>query len=61
MKKMMFLLLFMALNFLLAQEVDTTINKWTPSLIASANLSQVAFNNWTKGGENSLAYSFGVD
>jgi len=51
----------MALNFLLAQEVDTTINKWTPSLIASANLSQVAFNNWTKGGENSLAYSFGVD
>lgn len=61
MKKMMFLLLFIALNFLFAQEVDTTINKWTPSLIASANLSQVAFNNWTKGGENSLAYSFGVD
>ena len=54
-------MLFLALNILIAQEVDSTINKWTPSLIASANLSQVAFNNWTKGGDNSLAYSFGVD
>jgi len=61
MKKIMFFMLFLALNILIAQEVDSTINKWTPSLIASANLSQVAFNNWTKGGDNSLAYSFGVD
>lgn len=61
MKKVVFLLLFLSLSALFAQEADSTLNKWTPSLIASANLSQVAFNNWTKGGENSLAYSFGVD
>jgi len=32
MKKMILLLSFLVLNFLSAQEVDSTINKWTPSL-----------------------------
>ncbi len=61
MKKAILLFLFLALNVIYSQDADSTSSKWTPSLIASANLSQVAFNNWTKGGENSLSYSFGVD
>jgi hypothetical protein len=61
MKKITILLSILGFSFVAAQDADTTLNKWTPSLIVSANLSQVAFNNWTKGGENSLAYTFGVD
>ena len=61
MKKVILLFLFLSLNVIYSQDADSTLNKWTPSLIVSANLSQVAFNNWSKGGENSLAYSFGVD
>ena len=61
MKKVILLLLILSLTSMFAQEADSTLNKWIPSLTASANLSQVAFNNWSKGGENSLAYSFGVD
>ena len=61
MKKGLLLLSFLAFGVIVAQEVDSTLNRWTPSLIASANLSQVAFNNWAKGGDNSLAYSFGAD
>lgn len=44
---------------------DTLYYVWIPSLVASANLSQIAFSNWTKGGENSIAWSaitdFGLD
>lgn len=61
MKKVILVFLFLSLGTFYAQEADSTLNKWTPSLIASANLSHVAFNNWSKGGENSLAYSFGID
>jgi len=62
MKKGILLFLILSITTLYSQEeVDSTLGKWVPSLIASANLSQVAFNNWSKGGENSIAYSFGVD
>ena len=53
--------MLLSLSAVYSQKADSTLNRWTPSLIASANLSQVAFNNWTKGGENALAYSFGID
>ncbi|MCF6269592.1 MAG: DUF3078 domain-containing protein [Melioribacteraceae bacterium] len=61
MKKVILLFLFLSLSTIYSQDVDSTLNKWTPSLIASANLSQVAFSNWSTGGENSISYSFGVD
>lgn len=60
MKKIVLVLLLSVSTFY-SQDADTKLNKWVPSLIASANLSHVQFNNWSKGGENSLAYSFGVD
>lgn len=61
MKKGILLILVLSLSTIYSQVVDSTLNKWRPSFIASANLSQIAFDNWAKGGENSLAYSFGVD
>ena len=61
MKKVISLFLVLLLTTVYSQDADSTLNKWTPSLIATANLSQVSFDNWSKGGENSLAYSFGVD
>lgn len=38
---------------------DSTLYRWMPSLVTSLNLSQIAFSNWTKGGENSIAWSLG--
>ena len=61
MKRILLLFLLLSLTTVYSQDGDSTLNNWTQSLIASANLSQVAFDNWSKGGENSLAYSFGVD
>ncbi len=61
MKRVVLLFLLLALSTVYSQDADSEQKEWIPSLIASANLSQVAFNNWSKGGENSLAYSFGVD
>lgn len=47
-----------------AQEADTTkaaadsvVSPWTPSVIAGLNVSQIAFSNWAKGGENSLTWT----
>ena len=31
---------------------------WTPKGVVGLNLSQVAFSNWSQGGENSLTFSF---
>jgi Protein of unknown function (DUF3078) len=61
MKKGILLFLVLSLSTIYSQVLDSTLNKWRPSFIASANLSQIAFDNWAKGGENSLSYSFGVD
>ena len=37
---------------------DTTLNEgWNLDAVTSANLSQVSFNNWVQGGENSLSYT----
>ncbi len=36
---------------------DTTLDAgWNVSAVTSANLSQVSFENWVQGGENSLSY-----
>jgi len=37
---------------------DTTLEEgWNISAVTSANLSQVSFENWVQGGENSLSYT----
>ena len=40
---------------------DSTLYKWIPSLIGGINFSQLAFSNWTKGGENTLTWSVNGD
>ena len=39
------------------KQVDSTYYKWIPSLVGGLNFSQIAFSNWTKGGENSFTWS----
>ncbi|MFO7447697.1 MAG: DUF3078 domain-containing protein [Ignavibacteriaceae bacterium] len=41
-----------------AQEDTTNINTWVPSAVVGLNISQIAFSNWTQGGENSLTWTF---
>jgi hypothetical protein len=52
-------------SFLIAQteEADTSEVKigWYNGLIAGLNLSQSHFDNWSRGGENSLAWQILID
>lgn len=54
MKKTLIILLFPIVLF--SQEVDSTLNKWIPSMVAGFNISQVSFTNWAKGGDNSISW-----
>jgi hypothetical protein len=40
-----------------AQEKETP-DGWTPTSEAALNISQIAFTNWSQGGENSLTWAF---
>lgn len=56
------LLFFLIFSTLFSQEkTDSTLYKWIPSLIGGFNISQIALNNWTKGGENSVTWSIKGD
>ncbi|MDF1611658.1 DUF3078 domain-containing protein [Stygiobacter electus] len=57
MKKIFFILvlIFTFNTFALVQ--DSLKNKWIPSLVTNIGFNQVAFSNWVKGGENSIAWS----
>ena len=44
-------------NIITAVEQDSTLNKWKPKLFSELNLSQIAFSNWTKGGESSFSFT----
>jgi len=65
MKKITLFLMFFAVSQLIdgekafAQPQADTLFKmgWTPHGSVAVNLSQIAFENWTQGGENSLAFS----
>ncbi len=38
-------------------QTDSTLYKWTPSLTAGFNFSQVSFSDWAKGGENAVSWN----
>lgn len=65
MKKLLLVFVLISFNLLFAQEekvkVDPNLNKWVPSFITGLNISQIALENWSKGGENSLAYTLTGD
>lgn len=39
------------------EQTDSTASNWEYEVIAGMNLSQVMLENWTQGGDNSLAYT----
>lgn len=41
-----------------AQTQNDDMYKWMPSLVTGIGISQVQFENWAQGGENTFAYSF---
>lgn len=43
------------------EEPDTTLNRWIPKGVASFNISQIAFKDWTQGGDNAITYTIGGD
>ena len=50
------LLIFISLT-VSAQTADTAKSCWVPSFVTSLGINQIAFSNWVKGGENSLAWT----
>ncbi len=63
MKRIIFLMIFFAFINANAQEkTDTSkTNKWIQKGIAGFNISQIAFSNWTQGGDNAITYSITGD
>lgn len=49
--------IFPSLLFSQTTAPDTTLFRWTPKGSAGINVSQVSFNNWTQGGDNSITWS----
>ncbi|MBA4406014.1 hypothetical protein C0389_01940 [bacterium] len=39
------------------QVPDSLKNKWIPSFVAGLGINQIAFSNWVKGGDNSIAWT----
>ena len=59
MKYLTILLFFTFISINSFAQIDTTLHPgWNPSGVAGLNLSQIAFSNWTQGGDNSIAWTF---
>ncbi len=56
MKKLLLFILILFVINLRAQTPDSIKNKWIPSFVTSVGISQIAFNNWVKGGDNSISW-----
>ncbi|MCX7876977.1 MAG: DUF3078 domain-containing protein [Melioribacteraceae bacterium] len=57
MKKIILLFVLFATINVTAQIPDSLKGKWIPSLVTNIGFNQIAFSNWVKGGENSIAWS----
>lgn len=57
MKKLATILLIFASLTIYAQTVDTVKSSWVSSFVTSVGINQIAFTNWVKGGENSIAWT----
>lgn len=61
MKKILYFILFVFVTNSFAQVPDSLKNKWIPGLVTNIGFNQIAFTNWVKGGENSIAWSILVN
>ena len=61
MKRTAFLLLFLIAAQAFGQDSAKTVTfGWKHSMVAGLNLTQVAFSDWSQGGENALAYALSL-
>ncbi len=60
-KRVFLLFILFASTNIFSKQADSTNYRWIPSLIGRLNFSQIAFSNWTKGGENSITWSLNGD
>lgn len=58
MKKNVILFIIITTLSIFAQVPDSLKNKWIPGLVTGINISQIAFSNWVKGGDNSISWVF---
>jgi len=52
------LALFTIVSFAQEEPEEKKDTLWTPRGVVGINLSQVAFDNWSQGGQNSLSFTF---
>ncbi len=57
MKKLLLIFFITPILLFAQKEQDSTLGKWIPKGVAGINISQIAFSNWTQGGDNSITYS----
>lgn len=59
MKKLLFILMLLVTigPQVIAQTDSLLVSKWSKSVILGFNISQIAFQNWTQGGENSISWT----
>lgn len=56
-----FLILYFSINYSIIAAQDSTQSNWQRTTKIGVHISQIAFSNWTKGGNNSLTYSLSGD
>lgn len=52
------LIIFTTISFAQEATVEKKDTLWTPRGVVGINLAQVAFDNWSQGGQNSLSFTF---
>ncbi|MCK7521489.1 MAG: DUF3078 domain-containing protein [Ignavibacteriales bacterium] len=52
------IILFTVVSFAQEATEEKKDTLWTPRGVVGINLSQVAFDNWSQGGQNSLSFTF---
>ncbi len=57
MNKIILFFLFVTTLSVSGQAPDSLKNKWIPSFVAGIGINQIAFTNWVKGGDNSIAWT----
>ncbi|MGK9475682.1 DUF3078 domain-containing protein [Melioribacter sp. OK-6-Me] len=57
MKSRIIMICLFSFGIIYSQTPDSLEGKWIPGLVMGLGINQVAFNNWVKGGENSIAWT----
>lgn len=56
-KKLFLLPLLMIISANIYASDTTVVKTWTPKAVVGLNVNQIAFTNWSQGGENSIAWT----